>query len=73
MPTFSASYTTCVSQRIPSLVSAFNNWGLISSSTAALPGFIPLIAIATSAALKTSSFSLNVSLSVSHEWMPLQD
>ena len=55
---FSNFHVTChtrVNQRIPSPVSVFNISGLISSSPAAFPAFIPLIAVATSAAVKTSS------------------
>ena len=45
---------------------------MISPSPAAFPDYIPLIAVAVSAAVKTYS-SLNVSLSVCHELMSLQD
>ena len=51
------NWYTCVNQSIPSPVSAFNISGLISSSpAAAFPDIIPLIAVATLAAVKTSSF-----------------
>ena len=72
LPNFHATSHTRINQRIPSSVSAFNISGLISSSPAAFPGFVPLIAVATSAAVKTSS-SLNVSLPMCHQPMPLQD
>ena len=61
LPNFHATWHTRVNHRISSpSVSAFNISGLISSSPAAFPDFIPLITVATSAAVKTSS-SLNVS------------
>ena len=68
---FHATWHTRVNQRFPS-VSAFNISSLISFSPAALPNFIPLIAVATSAAVETSSFP-KCSLPVCHESMPLQD
>ena len=55
LPNFYATWHTRVNQRIPSPVSAFNISGLISSSPAAFLDFIPLIVVATSAAVKTSS------------------
>ena len=55
LPNFHATWDTRVNYRISSPVSAFNISGLISSSPAAFPDFIPLIAVATFAAVKTSS------------------
>ena len=52
---FHATWRTRVNQRILFPISAFNISGLISSSPAAFPDFIPLVAVATSAAVKTSS------------------
>ena len=62
LPNFYATWHTRVNQRIPSSVSAFNISGLISSLPAAFPDFIPLIAVATSATVKTSSSSTCVTL-----------
>ena len=55
LPNFDAIWHTRVNQRIPSPISAFNISGLISSSLAAFPDFMPSIAVATSAAVKKSS------------------
>ena len=65
LPNFHATWHTRVNQRIPSPVSAFNISGLISSSPAAYPDFITLIAVPISAAVKTSSFPRCVILCVS--------
>ena len=54
LPNFHSTWHTRVNQRFPSPVNAFNISGLISSSPAAFPDFISLIAVATSAAVKTS-------------------
>ena len=65
LPNFHAIWHTHANQRIPSPVSAFNFLGLILSSPAAFPDVIPLIAVATSAAVKTFSFPKFVTSCVS--------
>ena len=55
-PYFHATWHTRVNQIIASPDSAFNIPCLISSSPAAFLHFIPLIAVATSAAVKISSY-----------------
>ena len=72
LPNFHATSHTRINQRIHSSVSAFNISGLISSSPAAFPDYIPSIAVSTSAAVNTSS-SLNVSFPMCHKSMPLLD
>ena len=56
LPNFHTTCHTPVNQKIPSPVSAFYISNLISSSPATFLDFIPLIAAATSAAVKTSCF-----------------
>ena len=72
LPYFHVTRHTRVNQRIPSQVSAFNISGLISSSPAGFSDFLPLIAVATFAAVKNSSFSKCITYCVSRV-MPLQD
>ena len=65
LPNFRATWHTCVNQIIFSPVRAFNILGLISSSPGAFLNFIPLIAVATFVAVKTSSYPKRVTLCVS--------
>ena len=61
-----------INQRISSLVSTFNILGLISSSPAAFPDFIPFLPLPLLMQRKLP-LPLNASLRVCHESMPLQD
>ena len=55
LPNFHVTWRTRVIQAIPSPFGAFNTLAMILSPPVAFPDFFPLIAVATSATLKTSS------------------